>query len=99
MKKLYETDYWFENCPMLNPTIKKFFESNNKFLFAYCNADGEYLGQFFNEEPSEDIFIISEERGDSCGAIFERDFTKKVDINNIDSLENALILIDEYTYN
>ena len=98
MKKLYEIEHWYEDCPMLNPTIKNFFESNKKYLFAFCNSNGEYLGEFFEEEPPEEIFIKSENRGDACGAIFERDFERKVNLEDIETLERALTLIDEDVY-
>lgn len=98
MKKLYEIEHWYEDCPMLNPTIKKFFESNKKYFFAFCNSKGEYLGEFFESEPPEDIFIKSENRGDKCGAIFERNFEKEVNLEVIETLEQALIPIDDDVY-
>ena len=98
MKKMYEREHWFECCDMLYPTIKNFFLSNKKFLFAYADSILEYGGEFFEEEPPEDIFITSYERGDKYTALFERDFSKKIDLTDMSSLENALILIDEAIY-
>lgn len=94
----FDGKYWFEDCAMLKKTYIEFFESNKKYLFVYCNEIGEYLGKFFDELPPEDIFIKSFERGDSCGAIFERDFSKKFDNKNMKSMNEALILIDEAVY-
>lgn len=91
-------EYWFEDCPMLNPTLLKFAKSNKKYLFVYQNELGEYLGDFFDEEPNEDIFIESHNRGDQCGALFERDFTIKINDEDIENIEKSLILIDQAEY-
>ena len=93
-----ENSYWFEDCPMLNPIFIEFAKSKKKYLFAYQNNIGEYLGEFYDKEPSEDLFVSSYEKGDACGALFERDFTKEVDINNVETIENALNLIDQDVY-
>ena len=90
--------YWFEDCPMLNPTFVDFVKSDKKYLFVFCDKSGEYLGEFYDEEPEEDLFVVRNNEGDSCGALFERDFSKKIDINNVDTIENALVLIDQYSF-
>lgn len=95
MKEDYELEHWYEQCPMLYGTYKKFFASGKKFIYVYIDSNNEYCGSFFENKPPEDIFIQSYNYGDICGAIFERDFTKNVDINDHASLESALILVDE----
>ncbi len=94
----FEGKYWFEDCPMLKSAVIKFLKSNKKYLFAYCDSTHEYRGEFYDELPPEDIFIKSYNRGDLCGAIFERDFAKEIDIDNNMSINESLFLIDEDVY-
>ena len=94
----FKQHYWFEDCPMINPTLKKFIESGKKYLFIYKDKNGEYLGDFYDNEPDENIFIDSYNKGDSCGALFERNFNEIVNIVDTASIEKSLVLIDEDVY-
>ncbi len=87
---------WTYDCPMLKPVYIAFFKSNKKYLLAYVDKNGEYCGYFTNKEPDEDIFIHSADLGDRGMAIFERDFSKKPDIHDMNSMEKSLKLIDIY---
>ena len=95
MKKLYKIDHRYENCPMLKPTIISFFKSNKKYLFTYCDKNGEYNGIFYENEPPENIFIKSYEQGNNYSVLLERDFSKKISIDDTNSLLETLIFIDE----
>ena len=90
--------YWFEDCPMLNPVYVQFAKSNKKYIFVFRDSRGEYMGEFYNEEPSENLFIDSHERGDVCGALFERNFDIVIDENNAESIIRGLILVDQEEY-
>ena len=72
--------------------------SNKHYLFAYKDVNGEYLGDFYDEEPNEDLFVDSANRGDVCGALFERNFNVKVDLDDIRTIEESLVLIDQDEY-
>ena len=92
------SNYWFEDCPMIFPTLKAFIRSNKKYLFIFKNVNGEYLGEFYDNEPNENLFIDSFNRKDECGALFERNFNVKVDLNDVRSIEESLDLIDQDIY-
>ena len=86
--------HWTDDCPMLNETYIKFFNSNKRYLIAYQDKIGNFGGTFSNDIPPEDTFIKSYNRGDCSIAIFERNFDIKVDISKPFELKKALKLID-----
>ncbi len=85
---------WTEDCPMLNETYIKFFNSNKRYLTVFQDKVGNYGGAFSDKIPPEDAFIKAYDRGDLAVAIFERDFDIKADISHPFELKKALKLID-----
>ena len=89
-------DSWTHDCPMIFREYIKFFDSNKSVLLVFVDKNGEHRSSIFNEIPNkEEIFKKSKQLGDYRIAIFQRDFNKEVDIEDLNSLDNALILIDE----
>lgn len=89
---------WTDDCPMLKKRYIAFLKTDKQYLVVYKDKNGEYLADFLSREPHKDIFLESLKKHDYCMAIFKRNNKTKIDYNNLKSLKNALILIDECEY-